>query len=451
MKIYLPVIYAFLIFETIVSPAFSQDSTYTPDKHYSPNELRSDLHFLHHKLDSTHPGLYHYTSKETINTFFDSLDHSITHSLTEQEFLSMIMLLNPKICDGHTMFLASEEAMSYNSTRGRFFPFTVIFNGNRLYITENCSADSTIRPGTEIIAINGQHIPAVKEQLLQRQIRDGHNQTYPLWILHRYFAAYYAYTFGQPESFSLSLADSNGVVSAKMVRSLTREVIRSNRQKRYESLNPQPANNAGITFERPDAANTAILTIKSFDADWLKNACGQDFFAVTDSLFNEVSKLQISNLLLDLRNNQGGDFETGRHLLSYLIRSPSRYLTGSSEARLLQPKENNFGGRLFVLVNGGSFSNTAIVSACLKRGREVVFIGEETGGNESFVYGEPTLVVLPHTGIQAYISTTAFPITQTLTDHGIIPDHQVIPSVNDMISRKDPAKTLALQMIPEKR
>jgi C-terminal processing protease CtpA/Prc len=439
--------YTFLVLLITSLSVFGQDTTYNPGKLYSVSQLKADLHFLQTQLDSIHPGLYHYTTRDSLRAFFDSLNTTIVRPMREQQFLSLIMLLNAKICDGHTMFLPGEDAMIYNNTRGHFLPFTVAFIKESLYITENCSTDSSIQPGTEITRINGQDVSAIMKQLLRRQIRDGRNQTYPLWILNHYFAAYYAYTFGQPALFSFRITDRKGRIISRKVRALTKDSIRMIRQKRYGGLQAQTGNKSGISLEEQKATNTAILTVRSFDADWLQAVHKQDFSSVIDSIFKQLRQHRMKNLLLDLRDNQGGDFETGRHLLSYLVTSTSVYLHGSNESRLLQPKENNFTGKLFVLINGGSFSNTAIVSACLEKDRRATFIGEESGGNKSMAYGEAVQVVLPHTRIQAYISTTAFPISRQPNDYGITPRYIVQPSLTDLLTEKDTAKTLALKLI----
>jgi len=66
-------------------------------------------------------------------------------------------------------------------------------------------------------------------------------------------------------------------------------------------------------------------------------------------------------------------------------------------------------------MNGGSFSSTAIVCACLKREGRSVFIGEETSGNPHIISGDPVEFVLPQTKIKAEISATriASPKDQT--------------------------------------
>jgi C-terminal processing protease CtpA/Prc len=44
------------------------------------------------------------------------------------------------------------------------------------------------------------------------------------------------------------------------------------------------------------------------------------------------------------------------------------------------PSENHFDGRLYVLIDGGSFSASADFSATVDVYKRATFIGEETGG-----------------------------------------------------------------------
>jgi C-terminal processing protease CtpA/Prc len=193
-----------------------------------------------------------------------------------------------------------------------------------------------------------------------------------------------------------------------------------------------------------------MLIIKTFDSDLLKEKYKQNYNKVFDSLFKQINRHQIKNLILDLRDNQGGNFYPGQTLLSYLVSAPSRFLLDGKEATIIQPKAARFKGKLFVLMNGGSFSNTAIVCACLKRDRRPVFIGEETGGNAHVISGDPEEFILPQTKIKAYISTVTYRIVGDNNDgHGVKPDHSILLSVEDFLTGKDAAKALALQLIPD--
>ncbi|PSL31726.1 S41 family peptidase [Chitinophaga ginsengisoli] len=412
---------------------------------YNQNELKADLQFLKRKLEKIHPGLYRYTSKPALNIFFDSLYHSIDRPMDEQRFFRLITLLHAKIGDGHTMLLPSEATTDHNNKKGRFLPFTLTYLNGKLHIVENNSADSSIEKGEEIVRINGEGIDTIMSQLLKRQIRDGYNQTYPIWILNHYFAAYYSFAYGLPAQFFLELRNQKGELQKKQITALTKDSIKFIHQSRYPVTTDR-----GITLEKIKDGTTAILTIKSFDPDLLQSRYKQDYTALIDSVFTVLKRDQTTNLILDLRDNQGGDFEPGRYLLSYLLLNPARYLLNGEESRVIQPKTNHFTGKLFVLINGGSFSNTAIVSACLERDKRAVFIGEETGGNKHIISGDPTEISLPNTHIRGFISTTTFQITNGNNDgHGIIPAYPILPAIGDVLMGKDVLMARALELIAE--
>ena len=431
-----------------------QTISYDPTQRYSKESLKTDLRFVHDNLEKMHPGLYRYLTRPSLDRFFDSVDHVITGPMTAQEFYRLLTLLHSRIRNGHTMFLPGDSAMAYFNHSGRLLPLGVYFENGKLTIVENYSADSTLQAGSEILSINGLSVSSIMAQLLARQVRDGYNRTYPIWILNHYFSAYYSFIFGQPAEFSLELKagtgeqkTSTGERYTKHVTSLTKDSIHYYRQTRYAAQHPPDKEGQGIVLQEEKEKNVAVLTIKSFDPDLLQSLYHQEYPQVFDSLFTQISHHQINTLILDLRDNQGGEFSPGRALLSFLVLHPSRFLLDGKEAGIIQPRVNHFKGRLFVLMNGGSFSSTAIVCACLKRDRRALFIGEETGGNPHVISGDPAELVLPQTKIKAEISTITYRITTGPNDgHGLMPDYPVHPTIAGIVAGKDPAKALAVKL-----
>lgn len=425
----------------------SRAQNYDPAKLYSKESLKADLRFVRENLEKKHAGLYRYITKPALNRFFDSLDHEIAGPMTEQAFFNLLTLLHSRIRNGHTMFLPGDSATAYKRS-GRYLPFMVNWADGKLTIIENNSADSSIQPGMEILTINGTNTASVVEQLLNRMTRDGYNQTYPVWVLNHYFSAYYSFTFGQPDTFLLQLKDRTGALQLKQVAGLTKDSIKHLKQIRYPHKYPIVSDERAIEFREEKEHHTATLIIKTFDSDLLKEKYQQDYKKVFDSLFKQINRHPIKNLILDLRDNQGGNFYPGQTLLSYLVHSPGKFLLDGKDATIIQPKAASFKGKLYVLMNGGSFSNTAIVCACLKRDRRSVFIGEETGGNAHIISGDPEEFILPQTKIKAYISTVTYRIVADTNDgHGVKPDHSLMPSTEELLKGKDAAKALALQLI----
>lgn len=429
-----------------------QSKSYDPAHLYSVSELQTDFKFLQATLEKTHPNLYLYTPKEKLNLFFDSLYKCIVKPLSELGFYNLVTLINSKVKDGHTMLLPGEEAGNYFNENAKFFPFYIAILNNRLYVNMNCSADTLIKEGAEIVNINGNNTKDILNYLLTRQIRDGNNQTYPVWILTTYFKEYLSFSFGHPNTFSITYKTNKADTLTKTINALPKDSIRFYKQLKYSKRSSIVSEKQGIILQINKQLSIATLSIKSFDNDILKSVYKQDFDSTIKKMFNQIYEGHIQNLILDIRNNQGGDFEPGKLLLSYLLHQPIKYLPYCSESETIIPKQNGFKGDLYVLINGGSFSSTAILSSYLETTKKAVFIGEETAGNKIIISGNPIDTILPNTKIRFKISTTRYVIRKNYNfGHGIIPNYQTAFTIDDIIADKDIAKELALSIISKQK
>ncbi len=436
-----------LCLTVVIIQSASAQKPFDPMKQIPVGLLQSDFRFLQIKLRTVHPALYRYTPKREMDFLFDSLYQSITKPLNEQQFLSLVQLLSEKIKDGHTMFLPGTELSDYDKNEGVFFPFSTGWIENKLVISENLSADSSIQTGTEVVSINGMGAETLMQALVSRQIRDGYNVTYPYWILSKYFASYYSFAFGRPPTFTVVFKNNNTEIQ-KEIQALPIATMQANQHRRYKYKHKS----IGIQLQKTNDPSTALVSVDSFEPENFDLAGQSNYEKVFDKLFVQLKKDSIRLLILDLRDNQGGDFEPVRVLLSYLITKPCRFLVGGPESGWIQPSRNNFKGNIEVLMNGGSFSGTSILIATLNREHRVILIGEETGGNQYEISGDAKLFTLPATHIHSMISTKNYPILQGMNDgHGVFPNCQVIPSIHDLGSGKDQvlACAIAFQFLPD--
>src|ERR1700676_2284416 len=87
----------------------SVSKNYNPDKKYSKEELQRDYSLLRNILEKKHPSLYWYTSKDSMDYFFDRGYQNITDSMTELQFgWNVLAPLINKIHCGHTSFVMSK-------------------------------------------------------------------------------------------------------------------------------------------------------------------------------------------------------------------------------------------------------------------------------------------------------------------------------------------------------
>jgi C-terminal processing protease CtpA/Prc len=192
-------------------------------------------------------------------------------------------------------------------------------------------------------------------------------------------------------------------------------------------------------------------------------------------------------LILDLRNNGGGADELGKLLLSYLLDKPFKYyddlvinarefsfqkytnLPKSLPADALerqpngkyrfvkhpnwglqQPSKPAFAGKVFILINGGSFSTTAEFLSQAHFHKRATFIGEESGGG---YYGNTSGVVarltLPHTKAVVYVPLMTYYMAvkgYKAAAHGVLPDHPIRYTIEELLEGKDKELALALEL-----
>src|SRR5690349_19004936 len=75
---------------------------FRPDKKYSPAELRADYSMFRNILEESHPSLYWYTSKDSMDYYFDQGYARLNDSMTEPEFRTLLAYVIAKVNCGHT-------------------------------------------------------------------------------------------------------------------------------------------------------------------------------------------------------------------------------------------------------------------------------------------------------------------------------------------------------------
>jgi hypothetical protein len=109
------------------------------------------------------------------------------------------------------------------------------------------------------------------------------------------------------------------------------------------------------------------------------------------ALFDFIDSHPVERLVVDIRDNGGGDSTL---LAPFITRLKAHPL--------------NHRGTLFVIVGRGTFSSAVLNVLKLAQETEATFVGEATSGNPAH-YGEVQSFVLPHSRMQVNYSTKYFP------------------------------------------
>ncbi len=121
---------------------------------------------------------------------------------------------------------------------------------------------------------------------------------------------------------------------------------------------------------------------------------------------------------------------------------------------LQQPLPPHFVGKVFVLMNGGSFSTTCEFLSMIPFHQRGVLIGEEAaGGYYGCQCGFRVTVTLPNSKVWVPIGMVTYYYAAADYKHasrGMIPDYPVTHTINDLFTGKDKDMELALSLARKK-
>ncbi len=410
-------------------------------KKYSLAELQTDFTIVKTIIEKYHPKLY--TDQQELNRLFINQAELLKDNMSELDFYRVVTPVIAKLNCGHTMINLSSESQNLLMSNGTFLPLSIRIINNKALVLRNLSS-MDMPVGSEILAINGRTIPQIIKILTNNLSSDGTNISRKLYWMNREFNLLYYYFVDNSDMFSITYQNPTARQSSQVTVTAVTLV------KFITSVTNQPNNGPYYTnFEK----DYAVLTIKSFS--FYEEYTRNKFKEFIDDFFAQVANQKIANLILDLRDNGGGDPYCSSHVFSYLINKPYPYFAKNTPGHNdlespIAPAKNKFNGSLYILINGGCFSATGHLCSLLKYHQIGTFIGDETGG--SFVCTDGSRnIVLKNTRLRLRYSTQAFQtaVSGLTPGRGIIPDYYVFPSIQDYLNRNDVEKDYAIKLIQD--
>jgi carboxyl-terminal processing protease len=172
----------------------------------------------------------------------------------------------------------------------------------------------------------------------------------------------------------------------------------------------------------------------------------------TEKLFNEavreVIELDPKGIILDLRNNPGGYFETSIEVASEWIEDgivvTEKYTEDRKTEHLARGRARLNGYKTVVLVNQGSASASEIVSGALKDYNLARIVGEQTFGKGSV----QTLSDLSDgSSIKITVAKWLTPSGHSINENGVEPHLNVEYTLDNYNNNEDPQLDKALDVI----
>jgi len=442
---------ALFLFFFLFKAAFAQSAN-DISKQIAPQLLQQDFTSLRDTLQKIHAGLYRYKSKSEMDRLFDRYFKELDHPMSEVAYFAIISQLISGIEDGHTECFLPKDLISQFKTEVKLFPVQLRFIGNNAYVP----CDTREFPaGTEILAIDHRSIGTIRKRLFEHLSSDGRIQTEKYVKVndgHDPFAYLYDVVYGTQENFEVKYKTREGATAVKMIAAdyfknmecpPPGRVIPS----RYLELSYQPG-------------NVVVMTIRTFANEYLVQT-KESLANYLAASFKELEDKKINSLIIDLRENGGGDDSNGALLYSYLTDRPFAYYASLSSTtgaikdhpdlvELQQPQKINYKGKVVFLTSGKSFSGAAEFSSIARTNNRGIFIGEETGGGYyGNTSGNRIVFFLPNTQIKVNIPLFKYVMAVRKVkdkDRGTIPDYLIVPSMNDILQHHDVQMDFALKL-----
>lgn len=397
---------------------------------------------------------------------------------------------------------------------GPLSQFDFEFFGDKMYVVKNKSYNKKVTTGTEVVSVNGKKPIEHYNECKNRFTSDGFNTTFKKNIFGKRFGTFFNYSNGVKDSIVYEFMKNDTLKTVLIKRGIVDSTAIKRKLAKLPLTEVEKAKiiadqkifkakksifgydevakvyNRELSFLEKDSS-VAIIKIKSFSKGKFKPFYKQSF--------EKIAKTKSKTLIIDLRNNTGGRLNEIENLYGYLADSTfifsddaemtSRfsvinnyfkggslggktlklatapivvpilylmttkkedgkiYLVSSDKSKIKQP---NFRGKIYVLINGSSFSASSIISSNLKGSRRAYFVGEETGGDyNGTVAGQMPIVELSKSKIKIKMGIlNCVPHYKTsVLGHGIYPDKEILPTIENRIDNVDPEMDWILEDI----
>lgn len=438
-----------------------------------PPALREDLNVLRSALEEGHPGIYRYTPKPELDGTFEKTAAGLNRPMTSIELFRVLSPVVAMLKCGHTSLMLPADMAKTITASLPFLPFEVRVIGNKVYIFRDYSANGNLA-GAEIRSINGIETGKILNTMLASVHGDGDTPTAGRSrISDGGSFARLLYTLVGIESpfrvrYTLAGKDTEAVIEG---------VLRS---KVPEPQRPKDMASYRLTGD----GKTGVLKIYGFGG----KADGKPLSEYIRDAYVDLDAKHATSLIIDVRDNGGGADALGKELFSYLVTEPFPYYKDLVIRKLTfdffryapnaqpvpekevtkrpngeyvntahpnwgtqQPGKPHFAGRVFALMNGGSFSTTCEFLSTLHNHHRATFIGEEAaGGYYGNTSGFGAMVVLPNSKLRLSVPLMTYYMAIDGNKFGkrsIPADYTVTYSIEELLAGKDKEMELATELI----
>ena len=312
----------------LISLIFSNTlSAQTTVKDLKTEDFISDFDILVKIIKKQHPNPYKFISEKSFDHKVDSLRKILVLNPNIYSFgsLSVTKLLK----DVHTSLALSDEIGLEVYKAGSYFPYPIYIERGRVFVNIK---GKEIPYGAEIISINNSPVRAILKNIGSGN-SDGNIPT-GIDRMSDNFVSSYSYSMPHAKSYTVSFIKQGETQTNTIVANTcdpSKAYYNASKAVMPFNLITQHHN---IYSEFIDAKQTGVITVNTF------NLTEQSAYKEFSKFFKDVNQRKYKNVIIDVRNNGGGDPSISALLYSFITKTPfaNQYTYKTKNIKLAYPE-----------------------------------------------------------------------------------------------------------------
>lgn len=399
---------------------------------FSKKEIKEDIRFWKEVVAASHVNMFHAIDETSFHSKVELLIKVIPEKINQQQAILLFGKIAALLEEGH-LGLPSAKTADSLFTNSERFPFLLkTVSENAWEVDRDLSRQSMLPKGSKILSVNNQKVAGLNNQFK------------------KYFGGLPNWKLQQVATYVRKLLFLHEIKSPFNITAITPEGKKI--QYKVKGYNKQEADSLNKVL-----AQQTSISVLPYQFEWREDSIayiqynnmtslsGRPFSNFLDSCFQVIQNRKAKGLVIDIRENGGGNSALAEMMIPYFSNKPYRltagmkwkvsehykqFIKGSQGVNagppfyfslpndsiyhyqvmdLKQPAENplRFTGKTALLIGPNTFSSANMFSDGIRTFELAKVFGEPTGepGND---YGEMFNFMLPHSRIIARAPSKMF-------------------------------------------
>jgi hypothetical protein len=441
-----------------------------------------DIDYLVENIENIHYDPFARLDVDDFNAYVQTIKSGFDEKVTRKDLSISIMEMLELLEDEHTNLGSFPDFMKYIRSGGKVLPFNLDYRNGDYFVTNAVDANEPeqLKTDVRLVEIDDKPVDSFVEKY--RRFVSAQSDYFKNIIIAARFKMYFWYFEGPRDNFKVKMEDAETGVCTKVV-----EAFSSRDYKKYDIKKKVKAEDM-FTYRFFRDGDVCLFKATSFDSlneDLTENvSVRKKLIKILDNLVADMNRNNCSILLVDLRDNGGGDKQYGIELLKRTadkpFELPQEHIRNSKAARknliingleknripaflnlekiidfrlygmkkkdfdidgqywhgrqeVVKPFDDHWDGKIVLLVDGLTCSAAVGLASIVKDNNLGLIAGQETGGRATF-YGGMVPLILPNSGLVCNLSNVLNIRPAGFDDgRGVLPDLELDVTLDDEV------------------